>query len=318
MRILLTGANGFVGRAVCKNALQSGFGVRAALRKQIDKQEADLPAEAERFVIGDISDNTDWSDALAGCDVVIHLAARVHVMHDTAADALAEFRRVNVAATIHLARQAVTAGVKRFVYVSSIGVNGACTSEGAFSESDAPQPHSPYALSKWEAEQALHKIAEEAGLEVVIVRPPLVYGANAKGNFASLMAVIRKGLPLPFKGVRNARSFIYVENLADALIACATHEKAAGQTFLVSDGEDVSLSDLLEKLTMLLGRQPRLFVLPNWLLKLLFRLTGKADLVNKLLDSLQIDSSKIRQELNWQPPYSLDDGLRATVKGNQN
>lgn len=317
MRILLTGANGFLGRVVCKRALKSGFALRGALRKQIDEKKSDYPAEAEHVVIGDINDKTDWSGALADCDVVIHLAARVHIMHDTTANALNEFRRMNVAATIHLAKQAAAAGVKRFVYVSSIGVNGASTTAKPFSENDTPQPHSPYALSKWEAEQPLHKIAAETGLEVVIVRPPLVYGPSAKGNFATLISVVRKGVPLPFKGVRNSRSFIYVENLADALIACATHEKAAGQTFLVSDGEDISLSDLLYKLSVLIGCKPRLFALPNWLLKLFFSLTGKPDLINKLIDSLQVDSGKIRQELNWQPPYSLDEGLRATVKGYQ-
>lgn len=317
MQILLTGANGFVGRAVCIKALASGLAVRGALRKKADKEANDLPANVEQIAVGDINENTDWGSVLAGCHAVIHLAARVHVMHDTATDVLSEFRRVNVAATISLARQAATAGVKRFVYVSSIGVNGASTVAKPFSENDVPQPHSPYALSKWEAEQALQKIAAETGLEVVIVRPPLVYGPNAKGNFATLMAVVRKGLPLPFKNVHNARSFIYVENLADALIACATHEQAAGKTFLVSDGEDVSLSDLLRKLSILLGRKTRLFGLPNCVLRFLFRLAGKHDLVNKLLDSLQVDSSKIREELNWQPPYSLDEGLRATVKGYQ-
>lgn len=313
--VLITGANGFLGRAVCKRALEEDLAVRGVLRKKIDKEDTNLAAQVERIIIGDINDSTDWSSALTDCDVVIHLAARVHVMKETADSPLAEFRLVNVLGTEHLARSAAAAGVKRLVYVSSIGVNGASTPAQPFSENDVVQPHSPYALSKWEAEQALQKISAETGLEVVIVRPPLVYGANAKGNFATLLSVVRRGLPLPFKNVRNLRSFIYVDNLADALIVCATHKNAAGKTFLVSDGEDISLSDLLLKLSMLLDRKPRLFGLPKWALRFLFCSVGKSELMNKLIDSLQIDSSKIREQLNWQPPYSLDEGLRATVRG---
>jgi len=306
---LVTGANGFVGAALCAELLHQGHYVRAAVRSA-----SSLIEKAERASVGAIDGKTDWTEALCGVDVVIHLAARVHVMHDESNDPLDEFRRVNVAGTEHLARCAAIAGVKRLVYVSSIKVNGEATSEGEkFSESDVPDPHDPYGISKMEAEQALHRIAQETGLEVVIVRPPLVYGAGVKGNFVQMLRVLDKGIPLPLASVHNRRSLIYVGNLVDALILCATHPAAAGQTYLVSDGEDISSPDLLRQLGAAMGHPARLLPCPQTLLKLAGRLTGKSEQVERLLGSLQVDSGKIRRELNWTPPYTLEQGLRATA-----
>lgn len=249
-------------------------------------------------------------------DVVTHLAARVHVMHDEASDPLEEFRKVNVAGTENLARQAAKAGVKRLVYVSSIKVNGEATREGGkFSECDMPSPQDPYGISKCEAEQVLHCVAKETGLEIVIVRPPLVYGPGVKGNFAQMLKVLARGIPLPLASVDNKRSLVYVGNLVDALILCATHPAAVGQTYLVNDGEDISTSDLLRRLSVEMGHPARLFPCPKALLKLAGLLTGRADQVERLLGSLQVDSSKIRRELGWQPPYALEQGLRVTADG---
>jgi nucleoside-diphosphate-sugar epimerase len=262
-----------------------------------------------------IDGDTDWSTALQGVDVVIHLAARVHVMTDAADDPITEFRLVNTAGTEHLARCAAASGVKRFVYVSSIKVNGEATSGNArFTEQDQPNPQDAYGVSKWEAEQVLHRVAAETGLEVVIVRPPLVYGAGVKGNFAQMLRVVALGFPLPFAGVKNKRDLVYVGNLVDALITCAMHPAAAGNTYLVSDGEAVSTPDLLRGLAKALGVSSRVFALPIGLLKLAGALFGKADQVERLVGSLQVDSSKIRRELGWVPPFSVHDELTATVK----
>lgn len=307
--ILITGANGFVGKALCEEALLRGINTYGATRKTCQ-----LPNEINNVVVDDIDEHTNWQHALVDCDVVIHLAARVHVMQESSQDPLTEFRRMNVVATERLARCAAASGVKRLVYVSSIKVNGEETFNGqTFAESDAPAPQDPYGVSKWEAEQALHRVAKGTGLEVVIVRPPLVYGAGVKGNFAQMIAVLKRGIPLPFASVNNKRSLIYVGNLVDALLLCATHTAAVGQTYLVSDGEDLSTSNLLRKLTVGMGLSPRLFACPIALLKLAGRLIGKSDQIGRLLGSLQVDSSKIRLELGWVPPFSVDEGLKATV-----
>ncbi len=307
---LVTGANGFVGQAFCKEAIARGIDSIGATRRHYE-----LLPNVKSFVVGDIDGATNWSAALEGCDVVIHLAARVHVMFDNADDPLTEFRKVNTVGTEHLARSAAASGVKRFVYISSVKVNGEETSEGqSYSEKSLPNPQDPYGISKWEAEQALLRVAEETGIEVVIVRSPLVYGDGVKGNFAQMISLLKHGLPLPFASVRNKRSLIYVGNLVDALLLCATHPAAAGQTYLVSDGKDLSTSDLLQKLTIIMGRTPRLFVFPITLLKLAGRLTGKSEQIGRLLGSLEVDSSKIRLQLGWVPPYTLHQGLQNTVQ----
>lgn len=313
MKTLITGANGFVGRALCAELHERGFAVRAAVRSA--NVEFD---DLEREIVGAIDAETDWTNALHGVDVVIHLAARVHVMLDDASDPLEAFRRVNVAGTEHLARSAAASGVRRLVYVSSIKVNGEASSEGEkFSESDMPAPQDPYGVSKCEAEQALYRVAAETGLEVVIIRPPLVYGAGVKGNFAQMLKVLHKGIPLPLASVNNRRSLVYVGNLVGALILCATHPAAAGQTYLVSDGEDISTPDLLRQLGAAMGHPARLFSCLPVLLKLAGGLTDKADQVERLLGSLQVDSSKIRRELGWQPPFSLQQGLQATAESSR-
>lgn len=263
----------------------------------------------------EIDGSTDWRDALQGASVVIHLAARVHVMHESAVDPLAEFRKVNVEGPERLARSAAAAGVKRLVYVSSIKVNGEETIGGQrYSETSAPSPKDPYGVSKWEAEQALQRVAAETGLEVVIIRPPLVYGIGVKGNFAQMLSAVSRRIPLPFAAVRNQRSLIYVGNLVDALISCAIHPAAAGKTYLVCDGEDISTPELLNSLGDEMGRPARLFQFPMWLLSMMGKIAGRSDQLLRLTGSLQIDSHKICSELNWKPPYSLQQGLQKTAE----
>jgi nucleoside-diphosphate-sugar epimerase len=308
-KILITGVNGFVGSALCMEAVARGFDVRGATRNVCDS-----PIGFENIVVGDINADTEWHSALLNCDVVIHLAARVHIMSETADDTLSEFRLVNTTGTECLARCAVTSGVKRLVYVSSIKVNGEETSDDvAFCEQDQPNPQEAYGISKWEAEQALHRVAAETGMEVVIVRPPLVYGPGVKGNFAQMLRVVTMGIPLPFAGVKNQRELIYVGNLVDALITCATHPAAVGNTYLVGDGESVSTPYLLRGLAKASGVSSRVFAWPVGLLKLMGALLGKGDQVERLVGSLQVDSSKIRRELGWEPPYRLQEGLNKTV-----
>lgn len=308
-KILITGVNGFVGSALCMEAVERGFDVRGANRNVCDS-----PIGFEKIEVGDINAYTEWHSALMNCDVVIHLAARVHVMSETADDSLSKFRLVNTSGTEHLARCAGTNGVKRLVYVSSIKVNGEETiGDEKFCEQDQANPQEAYGISKWEAEQALHRVAAETGMEVVIVRPPLVYGPGVKGNFAQMLRVVTRGIPLPLAGIKNKRELIYVGNLVDALITCATHPAAAGNTYLVGDGESVSTPDLLRGLAKASGVSSRMFVWPVGLLKLMGALLGKADQVERLVGSLQVDSSKIRRELGWEPSYSLQEGLNKTV-----
>lgn len=318
--VMVTGASGFVGHALCAAFIERGFHLRGATRS-----DCELPAGAESVIVGAIDEVADWTDALRGIDVVIHLAARVHITQDLAADPFAEFVKINVHGTANLARQAARAGVKRLVFVSSIKVHGEATLSmnrrhagvnGApriFTESDEPKPHGPYAISKWRAEQALQRIALETGLEIVVVRPPLVYGPGVKGNFAGLLAAIEKGLPLPLAGADNVRSLVYVGNLADALIVCATHPSAAGQTYIVSDGEAVSTADLVDRIASALGRRNHSFYLPQGLLRAVAALLGRSDRVDRLFGSLLVSDAKIRGELGWIPPYSLEQGLRATA-----
>ena len=314
-RFLVTGASGFVGSALCNALVKRGSSVRAVLR---DSHEVNV-GNYEAFTIPGITVETNWGNALDEVNTVIHLAARVHVMHETAAEPLAEFRKVNVAGTEHLARSAAISGVKRFVYISSIKVNGEDTLAGKkFTENDASSPQDPYGISKYEAEKALRRVAQETGLEVVIVRPPLVYGEGVKGNFAQMLSVLSKGLPLPLSSVKNLRSLIYLDNLVDALIVCATHPKAAGQTYLVSDGEDISTPDLLRQLGEGIKHPARLMPCPVALLNLLGKLTGKSEQLKRLLGSCQVNSDKIRTQLDWTPPYSLHEGLQITAERYRN
>lgn len=309
-KFLITGANGFVGMALCQQLTQQGQMVRAAVRRNNTHL-----TYGEPVAVGELTAQTDWSAALQGVEVVMHLAARVHVMKETATDALAAFRLVNVQATENLARQAAAAGVKRLVYASSIKVNGESTAVGkVYHETDVPAPEDAYGISKWEAEQMLQRVAAETGLEVVIVRPPLMYGPAVKGNFISLMSAIQRGLPLPLAGASdNARSLLYVGNFVDALITCANHPAAVGQTYLVSDGVPLSTAQLVARLAQALDCRNPAFYFPPSLLRGIAKLLGRSAAVNRLFGSLHLDDQKIRDELGWQPPYSLEQGLAATV-----
>ena len=405
-KVLITGANGFIGRALCDKLLADGYQVRGAVRGAA--QMTALPSGVEGVMVGDIGPETDWSEALKGIDGVVHLAARVHIMLESFADPLAEYRKVNVEGTKCLAIAAANAGVKRFVYISSVKVNGEGTdirgrrsevrgqektevgrkrderptsntrrararsrqverptsnekdeelatdphrltpvrssgptgqaqtfvratcsgknshrfakekAEGRsdpYTEMDKPEPRDAYAVSKWEAEQGLMAIAEETGLEVVIIRPPLVYGPGVKANFRSLMKWVQRGVPLPLGAVYNKRSFVALDNLVSFIIHCIDHPKAANEVFLISDGEDVSTTELLQKMARAFGKRSFLLPVPVGLMTFVAGLLGKRDVADRLFGSLQVDSSKARDLLGWKPLVSMDEGLVASRKG---
>ena len=310
-RVLITGANGFVGRALCVEAAAFGFAVGAVTRSTCD-----LPSGSENFVVGNMDDRTDWRDALVGSKAVIHLAARVHVMADAAENPLNEFRRINVLGTLNLARQAAAAGVRRFVFISSVKVNGEATTVGfPFLADDIPAPLDPYGISKMGAEQGLRKIAAETGMEVVIIRPPLVYGPGVKANFQTIMRWLARGVPLPLGAIHNRRSMVALDNLVDLIVTCIDHPAAANQTFLVSDGEDLSTTQLLQRLGLALGKPARLIPVPAMLLKAGAALVGKPAIAQRLCGSLQVDISKTQQLLGWTPPLSVDEGLKRAAEG---
>lgn len=312
-RVLVTGATGFVGTALCRRLREYGFLVRMAVH-----DSARLPSgvsacsDDEWVVLHNRSNEIETAHACQGVRVIIHLAARVHVMTDHAADPLREFRRVNTDWTEWLARIAASQGVRRFVYLSSIKVNGE-QSRIPFAEQHPPNPQDPYGVSKWEAEQALGKVSAQTGLEIVVIRSPLVYGPGVGGNFLQLLNILRRGVPLPLANIPNQRSLIYRGNLVDALVCCAQDRRAAGQTYLVSDGEDLSTPDLIRRLGKALGVSVRLWPLPVLLLRFLGKILGKQAVIDRLFGSLQVNSSKIRQELDWQPPFSVDQGLTETA-----
>lgn len=311
--LLVTGASGFLGRQLCAEFIKRRWAVKAALRTP-----SLLATEFKPVVIGNMDSEATWADALRDVDIVIHLAARVHVMHDTIADPLAAFRAINVAGTLNLARQAATAGVKRFVFVSSIKVNGESTHEGqAFTEADAPDPQDAYGQSKHEAELGLRQLALETGMEVVIIRPPLVYGPGVKANFAALMRAVQRGWPLPLGAVHNRRSLVALDNLVDFIVTCTTHPQAANQTFLVSDGQDLSTTELVRGLARACGRSARLLPVPVWALQAGATLLSRGDTVQRLCGNLQVDISKARDLLDWTPPISVEEGLRRAVAGGQ-
>ncbi len=311
MQVLVTGANGFVGRALCAEAVSRGMAVRG-----ITRASGDLPISVENFAVGGIDGNTDWRDVLTGCEVVVHLAARVHVMADLAANPLEEFRRVTVRGTLNLARQAAAANVRRFLFVSSIKVNGEATQLGRpFTADDAPAPLDAYGVSKMEAEQGLREIARQSGMDVVIIRPPLVYGPGVKANFAAMIRWLNCGVPLPLGATHNQRSFVSLNNLVDLIVTCLTYPAAANQTFLVSDGEDVSTTELLRRMSQALGRPARLVPVPVSWLKLAAAMVGKQDVAQRLCGSLQVDIEKTRRLLGWTPPLSLDEGLKKAAEG---
>lgn len=305
-RIALTGATGFVGK--CLLVKLHCAGIRA-----VELGRTASTPDAEFYCIESLGPEADYGNALVGCDSVVHLAARVHVMHDDADDPLTAFQVVNLHGTVNLARQAAAAGVQRFVYVSSIKVNGECTMDKPFTESDVPSPLDPYGVSKWQAEQALQQVGRETGMEIVIVRPPLVYGPGVKANFHSLLKLVSRSMPLPLGSIHNRRSMIFVENLVDALVLCATHPAAAGQTYLVSDGEDISTPQLVRVIASAMRRPDRVFPFPLALIRLAAVMLGRSSALDRLTQSLAVDSSKIRRELDWRPPYSMQQGLQITA-----
>lgn len=310
--VLVTGANGFVGSEVCRQLLSRRFPVTAAVRC-VTEFSGSASKSYRQIVLGELGLETDWTAALQGVEVVIHLAARVHVMQDASTDPLAEFRRVNVAATETLVRAAAASGVRRFIFLSSIKVNGEQTSGAPFREQDAPNPQDPYAVSKWEAEQVLSKISAETGLDVVVLRPPLVYGPNVKANFLRLLRWVAQGVPLPLASVQNRRSMIYLGNLVDAIVTCIDHPAVVGNTYLLSDGEDVSTPELIRQMANVFGKAARLWPLPEIGLRMLGTLSGKKAEVERLLGSLQGDSSRFRHDTGWVPPFTPTQGIKETV-----
>jgi nucleoside-diphosphate-sugar epimerase len=310
MRVLVTGATGFVGRALVTRLLEGGeVRVRALLRRP------ELQAgSTESVVVPDLSETSDWSAALAGIDVVVHLAARVHVMREQQADPLAAFRRTNVAGTLGLARAAAAHGVRRFVFVSSIKVNGERTLPGhPFTAADLPDPQDAYAHSKLEAEQGLAQLAAVHPMQFTVIRPPLVYGPGVGANFRALMRWLQRGIPLPLGAVHNQRSLLARANLIDLINTCLTHPAAANRTLLASDGEDLSTSELLRRLAAALGRPARLVPVPRPLVQALAALTGQRAVAQRLCDSLQVDSTATRTLLGWQPPLGVAEALAQTA-----
>lgn len=303
-KIMLTGSNGFVGSAL-KAELISGSGISlvTAIRRGA--------ASPDCVVVGNIDGGTDFSEALAGVDAVIHAAARAHIMRDEVDDPLAEYRKANVQGTLNLARQAVAAGARRFVFLSSIKVNGETTArETPFQAGDVPLPEDAYGISKLEAEQGLMRLAAETGMEVVIIRPPLVYGPGVKGNFASMIKLVNKGIPLPFGAIDNKRSLVGIDNLVDLIIRCIDHPAAANQVFLAGDGADLSTTELLREVGRAMGKPARLIPVPAVLLQLGATLLDKKAMAQRLLGSLQVDISKTCELLDWKPPYTVEEGLR--------
>ena len=308
-KILVTGANGFLGQALCPELRARDFTVRGAMRSA---------ARHDEISVGDIGPNTAWGTALSGVAVIVHTAARVHVMNDDVNDPLYQYRQVNGEGTLNLARQAVTAGVKRFVFISSIKVNGESTLPNrSFTADDTPHPEDTYAISKWEAETGLMQLAGETGMDVVIIRPPLVYGPGVKANFRRLMRWVNRGIPLPLAAIDNRRSLVALDNLVDLIITCIEHPAAANQTFLVSDGQDLSTSELLRGIGNGLGKPARLFSIPSGLLLIVASLLGEKTRVQRLTSNLQVDISRARELLGWEPPVSVDAGLRMVAKSFQ-
>ena len=308
--ILLTGANGFVGRALTTQLVERGLAVSCVVRGK-----SSSPATEDSTIrIDSISSHQDWGSGLAGIDTVIHAAARVHIMKDVEVNPLLEFRKVNTSGTLNLAKQASENGVRRFIYISTVKVNGEYTAKDCpFTADSVFVPSEPYALSKYEAEQGLLELSEKTDMEVVIIRPPLVYGPAVKANFRFLILAVNRGFPLPLGAINNRRSLVALDNLVDLIITCIGHPAAANQTFMAGDGEDLSTTELLQRIGTALGKPARLVPFPaSWLI-FIASLLGKKAVAQRLCNSLQVDISKTRAVLGWEPPVSVDQGLRQTV-----
>jgi nucleoside-diphosphate-sugar epimerase len=307
-KVLVTGATGFIGSALLRKLDSTDFVTRPIARNTI--------SERDIFVVKNIDGSTNWVEGLQECSTVIHLAARVHHMHEKATDPLAEFRRVNVEGTLALAQQAAKAGIRRFIFLSSIKVNGAQTALGqCFDPSDAPSPSDHYGISKSEAEDGLRRIAEKTGMEVVIIRPVLVYGPGVRANFQAMMRWLSRGVPLPLGCItENRRSLVFLDNLVDLIVTCIDHPSAANQTFLVSDDEDMSTTALLQRVSVALGKPARLIPVPVGLIKMVAKIIGRPSIAQRLCGSLHVDISKTKALLGWSPPVTVDEGLRRTAE----
>ncbi len=312
MNILITGATGLIGSRVIEMlTLNSRFTPIAAMRNQ----HTVFPKQVKTIKVDDLGPGNAWDKVLEDIEVIIHTAARVHVMSENAKDPLSEFRRVNVDGTLNLARQASNLGVKRFIFLSSIKVNGENTSlNHPFTEEDSPLPVDSYAISKFETEVGLFKLAEETDMEIVCIRPPLVYGPGVKANFLSMIRWVKRGVPLPFGAIHNKRSLVGLDNLVDLIITCIEHPAARNQIFLASDGEELSTTELLTRLSYALGKRPRLFSINQKLLELCLIILGRKSVVQRLCNSLEVDIQKSRKLLNWSPPFTIDEELRRTVE----
>lgn len=307
MHALVTGSSGFIGRALVAEVRRRGHGVRRAVRRR-----AQQDADREVTEVGELSGSTDWSEALRGVDTVFHLAARVHQVGERGADFASTYRRANVEATASLARAAIAAGARRFVFVSSVKVMGDSSAGRPFEECDPPQPRDPYGHSKLDAELALDELSKQ--IDVITIRPPLVYGPDVRANFLSLLKLAASGMPLPLRAARAGRSWVFIDNLIDALIACASLPHVSAATYFVSDGHDLSVAELIGQLRAELGMSPRLWVLPEPVVNAAARLLGRADAAQRLFAPLQVSIGLIRRELGWSPPVTVQEGLRTTLR----
>lgn len=305
--VAVTGANGFVGRALCQHLKEHGVSVRALMRS--------ASAGEDSWAVGDLGPDTDWGRSLQGADCVVHCAARVHMVHDADPDPLQAFRQVNVAGSRSLANAAAAAGVRRLVFLSSLKVHGEQTAPGRpFTSDMQPAPEDAYGQSKWEAEMALREVAANTGLELVVVRPPLVYGPGVKANFLHLMQTVSRGTPLPLGAVDNRRSFLALDNLTDLLRVCSLHPAANGQAFLASDDHDMSTPELIRSIAQALGRPARLWPVPVTWLRMAGRIFGRSPQIDRLIGSLQVNIGHTKEVLGWSPRLTVEQGMRLAVQ----
>lgn len=310
MNILVTGATGFVGQALCQALIDHGHHAIALCRK------ANTQLKASEIIYKDLNAFTQFEETLKSIEVVIHLAGRTHVLNDTAENPYQAYAEINIEATKNLALQAAASGVKRFIFLSSVKVNGEISAKNAFNEQSAPSPEDDYGKTKWQAEKELALIAADSDMEFVIIRPPLIYGKGVKANFNNLISICQTRLPLPFGAIHNKRSLVYIENLIDFIMLCTTHPKAANQTFLISDDEDVSTTELIRTIRQALKVPSLLIPLPqSWIMTIL-KLIGRKSLATRLCGSLQVDISKAKSLLGWKPPYTFKQAIHKMLHNN--